>query len=57
MDAKNLNVIRTFLLVMVFILLAMSAVLFFTNHQFNISTFVVAISCLVIYLVTGSKKT
>lgn len=52
MNAKNLNVIRTILLVMVFVLLVMTAVLYFTNHQFNISTVVVATSCLLVYLVT-----
>ncbi|MGI8468644.1 MAG: DUF3852 family protein [Pyrinomonadaceae bacterium] len=52
MNAKNLNVIRTILPVMVFVLLAMTAFLYFTNHQFNISTVVVAMACLLVYLVT-----
>jgi hypothetical protein len=55
MDAKNLNAMRTILLVMVFVLLAMTAILYFTNHQLNISTVVVAMGCLLVYLVTKKK--
>jgi len=52
MNAKNLNIVRVFLIVMVFVLLGLTAVIYLTNRQFNVSTFDIAMGCLVIYLVT-----
>lgn len=47
---------RMILLVLVFILLAVTAFLYFKSSQFDFLTLVAAIGCLVIYLVTKPRQ-
>ncbi len=57
MTVKNLNVMRTVLLVLMFALLAVSAILYVLKGRFDFSSIGAAAGCLFFYLITKTKET
>ena len=56
MTDRTLNLVRMILLVLVILLLASTAYLYFQTGKFNFASVVGALGCLVIFLVTGRKQ-
>lgn len=55
MTNKALNVMRMVLLALIVLLFGLTAYLYFQTGKFNFASFVVALGCVVILLVTGRK--
>ncbi len=56
MKEKDLNAMRSVLLAAVFIIILLTVFLYFYKGTFSIGSLFVAGACLLIYLVTGKKK-
>ena len=55
MTNKSLNLMRTVLLALIVLLFGLTAYLYFQTGKFNFASFVVALGCTVILLITGRK--
>jgi uncharacterized membrane protein len=55
MTSQGMNSVRTVLLVLAVLLLGLTAYLYFQSGKLNFASFVVALGCLLIFLITRRK--